>query len=93
MQQAFFYISLSSLHDYDVKMPSFTFFGGLKRATTNFPSLSELGYECKEFDFRIVRLHLVLKVSKMESIAIEFETIEIHFISDFQFADVAVVVS
>ena len=30
----FFYISLSSLHDYDVKMPSFTFFGGLKRATT-----------------------------------------------------------
>ena len=29
----------------------------------------------------------------MESIAIEFETIEIHFLSDFQFADVAVVVS
>ena len=55
----FFYISLSPLHDYDVKMPSFTFFGGLKRATTNFPSLSELGYECKEFGFRIVRLHLV----------------------------------
>ena len=29
----------------------------------------------------------------MESITIEFETIEIHFLSDFQFADVAVVVS
>ena len=27
---AFLYISLPSLHDYDVKMPSFTFYGGRK---------------------------------------------------------------
>ena len=29
---AFFYISLPSLHDYNVKMPSFMFFRGLKQA-------------------------------------------------------------
>ena len=33
---AFLYISLPLLHDYDVKMPSFTFYGGRKQATTNF---------------------------------------------------------
>ena len=32
----FLYISLPSMHDYDVKMPNFTFFGGRKQATTNF---------------------------------------------------------
>ena len=32
----FLYISLPSLHDYDVKMHNFTFNGGRKRATTNF---------------------------------------------------------
>ena len=34
MQHAFLDISLSSLHDYNVKMPNFTFSGGRKRATT-----------------------------------------------------------
>ena len=33
---AFLYISLPLLDDYDVKMPSFTFYGGRKQATTNF---------------------------------------------------------
>ena len=33
---AFLYISLPVLHDYDVKMPSFTFYGGRKQAATNF---------------------------------------------------------
>ena len=35
VQQTFLYISLSSLHDYDVKIPNFTFYGGRKQATTN----------------------------------------------------------
>ena len=30
------YISLPLLHDYDVKMPYFTFYGGRKQATTKF---------------------------------------------------------
>ena len=36
VHHAFFYISSPLLHDYDVKMPSFTFSGGLKQAITNF---------------------------------------------------------
>ena len=36
VHHAFLYISLPLLHDYDVKMPSFTFHGGRKQATTNF---------------------------------------------------------
>ena len=33
---AFLYISLPSLHDYDVKMPNITFYRGRKQATTKF---------------------------------------------------------
>ena len=36
LHHAFLYISLPLLLDYDVKMPSFTFYGGRKQATTNF---------------------------------------------------------
>ena len=32
---AFLYISLPSLHDYDVKMPNCKFYAGRKQATTN----------------------------------------------------------
>ena len=34
VHHAFLYISLPLLHDYDLKMPSFTFYGGRKQATT-----------------------------------------------------------
>ena len=33
---AFLYISLPLLHDYDGKMPNFTFYGGRKRETAKF---------------------------------------------------------
>ena len=33
VHHAFLYISLPSLHDYDGKMPNFTFYGGRKQAT------------------------------------------------------------
>ena len=33
VHHAILYISLPSLHDYDVKMPDFTFHGGRKQAT------------------------------------------------------------
>ena len=35
VHQAFLYISLPSLHDYDVKMPDCKFYGGRKQTTTN----------------------------------------------------------
>ena len=46
VRHAFLYISLPSMHDYDVKMPNFTFYIGSTQATTKFPpvSISELGY-------------------------------------------------
>ena len=34
VRHAFLYISLLFLHDYDVKMPNFAFYGGRKQATT-----------------------------------------------------------
>ena len=38
VQHTFLYISLPSLHDYDVKMPDFKLYGGRKQAATNFSS-------------------------------------------------------
>ena len=35
VHQAFLYISLPSLHDYDGKMPNCKFYGGREQATTN----------------------------------------------------------
>ena len=36
VHHAFLYVSLPLMHDYNVKMPSFTFYEGHKQATTNF---------------------------------------------------------
>ena len=36
---AFLYVPLPLLHDHDVKMPNFTFYGGRKQATTKFSFL------------------------------------------------------
>ena len=36
MHHTFLYISLLSLHDYGVKLPNFTFYGGHKQATMVF---------------------------------------------------------
>ena len=36
VQHAFLYISLSSLHDYDVQMPNYSFYRGPKEVTTKF---------------------------------------------------------
>ena len=51
MQHAFLYISLPSLHDYDVKIPNCKFYVGRKRATTNF------------FNFPSLKLSALLKKS------------------------------
>ena len=36
VQHTFLFISFPFLHDYDVKMPNFAFYGGRKQATTKF---------------------------------------------------------
>ena len=58
VHHAFLYISLPSLHDYDVKMPNCKFYGGHKRATTNSFSLSEVERTPQEINSREIRLHL-----------------------------------
>ena len=52
VHRTFLYISFPFLHDYDVKMPHFAFYGGRKQATTKFFSLSELEYCPLKFSFR-----------------------------------------
>ena len=37
VHHAFLYISLPSLHDYDVKMPNYTMYRGSTQAATKFP--------------------------------------------------------
>ena len=54
----FWYISFLFLHDYEVKMPNFVFYGGRKQERRNFIFLSELGYGPLKFSFRRVRLVL-----------------------------------
>ena len=59
VHHAFLYISLPSLHDYDVKMPNCMFHGGRKQATTNLSlSLSKLECGPQEINSRESRLHL-----------------------------------
>ena len=46
VHHAFWYISLPSLQDYDVKMPNFTSYRGSTQAKTKyFLAISELGYD------------------------------------------------
>ena len=58
VHHAFLYISLPSLHYYDVKMPNCKFYGGRIQATTTSFSLSKLECLHQEFNSREIRLHL-----------------------------------
>ena len=44
VHHGFFHISLSFLHDYDMKKPDLTFYGDPNKRRRNFISLSELGH-------------------------------------------------
>ena len=61
----FWYISLPSLHDQDVKLPNGTFYGGRNPLTLRriFLSLSKLGYGLQELNSREFHLHLKIKAS------------------------------
>ena len=63
VHDTFLYISLPSLHDYDVKMPNFTFCGERKQVTTNFLSLSKLESGPQEINSREIRLHFTFSVN------------------------------
>ena len=52
VHHAFLYISLPSLHDYNVKVPNFTFCRGREQTATTFFFFSELRYTLLEFNSR-----------------------------------------
>ena len=54
----FLYISFPSIHDYDVKLPDFTFYGGGGHKTKTFFSFTELRYSALEFHSRKTPQHL-----------------------------------
>ena len=58
VHHAFFTFLCPFLHDYDMKMPTFAFYGVRNKQRRNFVSLSALGYGPQEFNYRRVRLHL-----------------------------------
>ena len=58
VHHTFLYISFPFLHDYDVKMRHFAFYGGRKQATTKSFSLSKLEYCPLKFSFRRAGLQL-----------------------------------
>ena len=80
------FCSLLSLHDYNVKMPDFTFCRGREQKTTTFFFFSwTLMQSC--------RIQLQKELANIWRIsAIEFEAAQIHFLSDV-FVAVAVVVA
>ena len=58
MHHTCLYFSLQLLHDYDVKMPNFTFYGGrLNERRRNFLSLSKLECSPQEINSREICLH------------------------------------
>ena len=89
VHHAFLYISLPLLHDYDVKMPSFTFYGGRKTSDDKlfflFLNLSVVPKKSTP-----VKLAYISYFQRIEINAINLEKTLIHIESDV-FADVTFV--
>ena len=91
MHRAFLYVSLPSLHDYNVKLPNLTFFRGREQKTTTFFFFSWTLMQ----SFRILnskKFANIWRIKRDGISAIKFEAAQIHFLNDV-FVAVAVVVS
>ena len=84
VQHAFLYNSWPSLHEFDMKMPNFMFYGGRKQATTNF-SFSFWTWMQSPRNFAYI-----WHFDRIEINARKFEKTRVQFKSDV-FAVVAVV--
>ena len=79
MHNAFLYISLPSLHDYDVKMPNSKFYGGRKQATTNLFFSLNLSAVLKKstpgkFAYTCHFKQIGINATKIEKTGIRFKT-------------------
>ena len=81
MHHAFLYISFLFLHDYDVNMPNFAFYGGRKQATTK---LCLSFWDCLwTLEIQLQEGFAYISQSKwIGIIAIKNEGTQIHFLSD-----------
>ena len=79
---------LPSLHDYNVKVPDFTFCRGWKDKTTLLFFYSELWYSLLEFNSK--KIANLWRIKRDGISAIKFQAARIHFLSDV-FVVVAVV--
>ena len=75
----FLYISLPSLHDYDMKMPKWKFYGGRKQATTNLFFSLNLSSVLKKstpgkFAYTCHFQQIGMKATKIEKTGIHFKT-------------------
>ena len=89
MHHAFLYISLASLHDYDMNLPIFTFYGGRERKARIFFFFCKVRYSSLEFSEKIANLWQT-RIFRIR--AMKFETTRIVFLGEV-FAAVAVVVA
>ena len=85
---AFLYISLPSLHDYNVNLPNFMFVEEGNKNTTTFFFFSWTLMQ--SFRFNSKQIANIWRIKRDEISAIKFEAAQIHFLSDV-FVAVAVV--
>ena len=88
VHHAFLHISLPSLHDYDVKLLKFTFYGGSKQTTTKF-SLFFLNLNIAIRNSNPREFANIWQSKWVAMIAMKIERTRVHFLGDV-FATVVV---
>ena len=86
---AFLYISLMSLHDYNVKVPNFTLRRVREHKTMTFFTFPGLWYSLLEFNSR--KFANIWRIEPVGISVMKFEVVRIHFLNDISVAIVVVV--
>ena len=81
-QNAFWYISLPSLHDYNLKLPNFKFCGGREQKTVTFSFFSWTSIQRVRIPLQ-KKIANVWRIEQDEITAIKFETVRLHFCDVF----------
>ena len=78
---SFLYISLSSLHDYDLKLPNFTFYWGHECTTMTFFSFSQTLIQSLTIQFQ-KKIAIIWKIKTVGVRAMKFGTVRIQFFGE-----------
>ena len=82
MHNAFLYIFLLSLHNYDMKMPIFTICQGWEHKTTTFLFFSWILIQAFRIQLQIKEFVNIWRIKGDGKSGIKSEAVEIHFLSD-----------